>query len=412
MAAGDTTAVVLSGGVAYAAYEVGVMKALFRGQSPATDYQPLQAHVFKGTSAGAFNAAMMASQPGTDSATTIAYLERTWISELAYDSRRCGNGAVRFRANLRGFLDPVCLANHPLQPLGELAGDLLFFARGGLQRAVQFATTRASLARRSLELLDPGALVSADPALRSMQRRLSLEGIRRSEKILLVSATDWRTGEERVFSNKDMTDDLGHDVILAAMAFPGLPPVAIGGSLYMDAALVMDWPLKSAIQAGADTIHSVYMDPDPKNIPVRRLYNVVDVLDKTYALLMASIFARDFDRAAAINAGLEIVEGLTGEGRLSQQEADRIVQLIGRVRLRSAQESHYRKLTLHRYNPDVDLGGVLGALNFDRDHLAGLIEQGFRDAVNHDCKARGCILPAGNDRSAPGAPADLEVPRR
>jgi predicted acylesterase/phospholipase RssA len=33
-------ALILSGGAVYAAYEVGVMKALFQGESPATDYQP------------------------------------------------------------------------------------------------------------------------------------------------------------------------------------------------------------------------------------------------------------------------------------------------------------------------------------------------------------------------------------
>ena len=35
------TAMVLTGGSAYAAYEVGVLKALLRGESSATGYEPL-----------------------------------------------------------------------------------------------------------------------------------------------------------------------------------------------------------------------------------------------------------------------------------------------------------------------------------------------------------------------------------
>jgi NTE family protein len=48
------TALVLSGGGAYGAFSVGVIKALFAGRSPSTGYQPLQPGIFTGTSVGAF----------------------------------------------------------------------------------------------------------------------------------------------------------------------------------------------------------------------------------------------------------------------------------------------------------------------------------------------------------------------
>ena len=50
-------ALVLSGGGAYGAFEVGIMKALFAGRSPATRYRPLEAKIFTGTSVGAFHVA-------------------------------------------------------------------------------------------------------------------------------------------------------------------------------------------------------------------------------------------------------------------------------------------------------------------------------------------------------------------
>ena len=48
------TAVVLSGGGAFGAYEVGVMKALIDGKSPSTGYAPLTPDIFAGTSIGAY----------------------------------------------------------------------------------------------------------------------------------------------------------------------------------------------------------------------------------------------------------------------------------------------------------------------------------------------------------------------
>ena len=53
-------AVVLSGGGANGAYEVGVLLALCEGASPATDYVPLSAEIYTGTSVGAYNVAFMA----------------------------------------------------------------------------------------------------------------------------------------------------------------------------------------------------------------------------------------------------------------------------------------------------------------------------------------------------------------
>ena len=60
--ANDKEALILSSGGANGAYEVGVMRGLFSGESPATGYLPLDPDVFKGSSIGALNAAVMVSQ--------------------------------------------------------------------------------------------------------------------------------------------------------------------------------------------------------------------------------------------------------------------------------------------------------------------------------------------------------------
>jgi hypothetical protein len=75
---------------------------------------------------------------------------------------------------------------------------------------------------------------------------------------------------------------------------------------------------------------------------------------------------------------------------MSEEKAHRLLQDIlplGRFR----EDAKPFKVTAHRYNPGYDSGPV-GLLNLKRHRLEALIEQGYNDAVSHDCKANGCIL--------------------
>ena len=92
-----TQAIVLSGGGAYGAYEVGVMKALFTGECRTTGYDYLNPGVFAGTSVGAYNAAFMVSRPDEDICASIRLLESAWVNQIAASSKSCGNGVFRIR---------------------------------------------------------------------------------------------------------------------------------------------------------------------------------------------------------------------------------------------------------------------------------------------------------------------------
>ena len=56
------SAIVLSGGGAKGAFEVGVLLALAEGRSAATGHRPLSTDIYTGTSVGAFNATFLASR--------------------------------------------------------------------------------------------------------------------------------------------------------------------------------------------------------------------------------------------------------------------------------------------------------------------------------------------------------------
>jgi predicted acylesterase/phospholipase RssA len=385
-------AAVLSGGAAYAAYEVGVLKALTQGECTFNGYQPIDFQVFSGTSAGSFNAAIMTSQPGVSSAATAAYLERVWLERVASGTGICGNGAIRYRGDPSRFFTPACYADNSARPFAELVADTAFFMRDLVGRAAQFTFSRQPLARRLLSVADITAFLSTDPYAALLRAVVDLDGIRRSEKVLIIAATNWGTGQLQLFGNADLTDAIGHQVILASSAFPGLPPVLIDGVPYTDGGYVLNTPLKPAVYAGADTLHVVYLDPDLNRIPLQRMTNTIDTVDRSVTIFWATILNRDLDCAADVNRGLYLLEHPEAATALTDDQRKGLLRLIGRIQNQPTQ-GPFRPVTVHCYHPHDDLGGVVGLLNFDRDQIAHLIERGFEDAAQHDCIQSGCLFP-------------------
>src|SRR5215472_6066905 len=96
-----THAVILSGGGAYGAFEVGVLKSILTDKIGHGRYPRIRPSIYTGTSVGAINAAFMVSQSGEgippDQA--IERLENAWLNVIAESPLTCGNGAFRIRAD-------------------------------------------------------------------------------------------------------------------------------------------------------------------------------------------------------------------------------------------------------------------------------------------------------------------------
>jgi predicted acylesterase/phospholipase RssA len=388
-------AVILSGGGAYAAYEVGVMKALFTGECPANEYRFLNPGVLSGTSGGAINAAIIASYPDADICALAHYLEEVWVHLVGGAPPRCEGGALRFRGDLLRYLDPRCVTRNPLRALSELADDGQFFARYLLERGSRFLLSAGDLETRALQLVDVGAFISSGPLRELIARVISLEGIRRSERKLRIVATNWATGQVRTFENSEMTGEQGISIIEGSAAIPGVfDPIYIQGHPYVDGGVLMNTPLNCAIDAGATTLHVIYIDPDIENIPLQRLQSTIEVFDRLLVITWASKTNEDIDTARWINDGLEVIERAGRGGDPSDADARAFIRVAGRIQQKMKAGTPYRKLTIHRYHPHDDLGGgALGLLDFSRGRLAALIERGFQDALNHDCRASHCVLP-------------------
>src|SRR6266699_1341980 len=170
---GHKHAVILSGGGGHGAFEIGVMKALFNGECASTNYQPLDAHIFTGTSVGSINAAFMVSQPGKSSAETVRDLEQFWLNDIADDPRRYGNSVFRFRADLLDFFNIQGLMTNPLQPFRQVLEDTGFLAQDVFSRITGFLQSSEKLEHRLLELLNLSSFICVDSLREVLRQKVS-----------------------------------------------------------------------------------------------------------------------------------------------------------------------------------------------------------------------------------------------
>jgi NTE family protein len=182
-------ALVLSGGGAKGAYEAGVAAAFVE--------RGLPIRLVAGSSAGALNAAMIAS----GRADRLEAMWRSVTREQVYTLR----APVFFAGFLPGWLTMLALSE-------------------------------------TSSLFDPAPLRDLITA------SLDFDRIRASPVRLLVTATDLARREKRVFDNRSVTVD----ALMAASAVPGLfPPVAVDGALLVDGGLTGRAPVLEALEADA-----------------------------------------------------------------------------------------------------------------------------------------------------------------
>lgn len=383
------TAMVLSGGGAYGAFGVGVLKTLFAGRSPATNYVPLNADIFTGTSVGAFNAALMVSQPGS-CLDAVLNLENIWLGRVAEVSGECGNGIYRIRGNPADLIDRDCL-RHPLTLAGRFLDDSVALSAYALFRTANFlASSSVALEDRVMGLINIGSFVDTAPYKALLHSVINEAAIRDSSRALRITATDWATGEPRYFTNGDFHDELGIDSVIASTAIPGVfPPVRIGRDLYVDGGVVENTPLSSAIEAGGTDLHVIYLNPNPNVIRLIGEPNTIDTMLRVYYIMLATKISEDIETARWINAGLDAISSYQ-EGQSPSDAAVRDFMRIAGTLVQT--ERDYKRLVIHRYFPEGALGGNLGMLDFSLAAIANMIREGEQAAVVHDCIQNGCVL--------------------
>lgn len=372
-------AVVLSGGGAKGAYEVGVMKALFDGRCPSTGLKPLNPGVFTGTSVGSFNAAVMTSQSKVGADEGVRQLESIWLDRIADRHFDGSNAVFRVRWFPSAFLNPRSLLADPVLPLRQLTDDASFFVGDSWRRLTHLGRSTGALPRSLLDLLNLSSFLSLEPFRQLLRETIRPEDVLNSKRALRIAATNWKSGTLRVYRNSRgrgnpgqvrLDKDSVRTAIAASTAIPGIfPPIWVDGEPYVDGGAVMNTPLKPAILAGAEVLHVIFLDPELQNVQIGPVESTVQASGRLFALMLAVITNRDIAAAERINRVLSM-----------------------RTSVKSAGGRGLRPLTIHRYQPGKDLGGILGLLDFTHSNLKDLVALGEQDAVNHDCKDSGCVV--------------------
>jgi NTE family protein len=397
----DVKAVVLSGGGAHGAYEVGVLKALMTGASWTTGNVPLDPDIITGTSIGAFNGAVLAScLEDEDPAATIKYLEDVWVNIIPSGSDGATNQIYRFRGNPGELLQPGAVVRHPVRAAASFGQDAVFFADQLLLRGKNLLFgTSGSLVQRSLEMVDLSTLISRDPTERLLQKTIVLENVRRSHRHLFIAATNWKSGQLKLFQNQDMTDESGMQAILASSAIPGVfPPVTIAGDPYVDGGLSLNTPLAPAFvfaTPGADTAHVIYLDPKTQDIPIQSLQSTIGTMDRLVTIGLSKSIDADMRVASRVNRGLQLVASTSRGTRLDTDAVRGVIESASYLADGIGGKLPDSPKTIHRYRPSRYLGGTLSLLNFGREQVLELIKLGFNDTLNHNCATSECVLPGG-----------------
>jgi len=227
---------VLPGGGARAAYQVGVLKGI--AELVPRDV-PLPFRVISGTSAGAIIGTIVAAH-AAHFRTGIASLERFWRNFRVEQVYRADTASM-LRAGIHwllalvsgGFLVPPPRSLFDNRPLREL-----------LERHVNFTRVRQHLEHGHLD-----ALVINASAYRTA---LSVAFYACAREAIPWQHT-WRLGQPA---------ELGLDHLMASAAVPFLfPPVYMGGEYYGDGAMRQLAPLSPAINLGADRLLVIGVRP-------------------------------------------------------------------------------------------------------------------------------------------------------
>ena len=369
-------AIVFSGGGAYGAYEVGVLKALVK-----TGWAGPQ--IVSGASAGAFNAALLAGAPDGDLAQAARWLEDVWVNHIP------GN-VFRFRADPMTILESL---GNPFQATLNWLGDVQTLSTGLVSRVMNLGLV-SPFDQRWLQLVDLASFISVSSLEKLLSGLVKPDRLRDSKMKLSIVATNWTNGQAEVFTNKEMTDEHAVAVLLASAAIPGFfPPREVGSGTYVDGGVVTNTPLSPAIKDGADEIRIIYLNQDVAKTPLLKIPNTLDTLDRVLAINLSFRINSDIENARRINRAIEMFDEQARD--LVENNASELAHLAS-LWERKRSEGSRRKLTIHRYFPAKDLGGVLGMLRFEKSAHEELVQRGYDDTMKHDCDDNRCVLHAAS----------------
>lgn len=380
MARTARTALILTGGGARAAYQVGVVKAV-RQLLPDPTVNPFP--ILCGTSAGALNAASLAAS-AEDFGAGVDALERIWADFHAgdvyhADALNVGLSGARWLSTLAfGWLThsspSSLLDNAPLRRL--------------IERHVDFERIEGAIARHALHSVsitcsgyDSGQSVSF------FQGRADLEPWKRSQRF-------------------GAHVKLGVDHLMASAAIPFVfPAVKLHREWFGDGSMRQLAPISPAIHLGADRI--VVIGAGRRTAEVQRAQgerypSLAQVAGHALSSIFLDALAVDLERMIRINKTLEkIPENLRRENGITLRPIE-VLHISPSQRLDHLAARHVHALP----RPVRALLRGLGAMNrnggalasyllFEQAYTRALIDLGYADTMARGAEVQAFLGGAG-----------------
>lgn len=379
----QSSALVLSGGGARAAYQAGVLKALAE-LTPESNPNPFQ--IICGTSAGAVNALLLASHPGSfrEAVDTLCNL---WL-DLTVDSI--------YRSSWRSLLGNIFTITGSLfhqgvsrqRPLALLDNAPL---RALIEEAIKFPNVQRNI--------DEGRLRAVCVNAMSYNKGESVSFFQGAQEL-----KEWRR-----FRRYGTRAEITADHLMASSAIPALfATVKIGDDYFGDGAVRQLAPISPALHLGANRVFVVGVSDNRSPVhwgkkrskAPRHSPSLAQIGGQLFNAAFIDSLEGDLEHLDRVNLLLDSVheKELTGLSPLRPVESAVIEpsQSLDRLAGRKVRYLPPAVRWLFRSTGATTAGGGASAasyLLFEKPFLGELIELGYQDAMWEQNKLREFLLP-------------------
>ena len=212
-----------------------------------------------------------------------------------------GGGRGAYECGVYKYLEETGLLPDILvgTSIGAINAAAIASGRSAAELEEAWLATRTRDVQRFWRLRPWRAVYDTSPWRKTLHRFIDFDTLTRTDKRLLIAATEIETGQLRIFDSQEVTFTPDH--ILASCSIPLVYPwTKVEDHHYWDGAVMANTPLAGAIDAGADEILVVLLSPtgeqriEPPRWPWRAFAVMLD-------LALSATFENDFKQLENVN---------------------------------------------------------------------------------------------------------------